>query len=125
MDMEVAHEGLNELHVVETMHDRKRLMAELCDGVIALPGGLGTLEELFEMLTWLQLEVHQKPCAIFNASGFYDSLLGFLDELQANRFVSAEHRQMLMCDTDADRLLDAMQSFQAPRIDKWLDRVKQ
>jgi len=124
MQMEVAHEGLTELHVVGSMHERKKLMSDLSDGVIALPGGLGTLEELFEMLTWLQLGVHSKPIAVLNAAGFYDELLSFLNHLETSGFIMPEQRQMLISAADPLSILDAMSRHQAPSVSKWLEEVK-
>jgi len=124
MRMEVAHTGLTELHVVDSMHQRKMMMSDMSDGVIALPGGLGTMEELFEMLTWLQLGVHAKPVAVLNVSGFFDLLLEFLNQLQATGFINQQHRQMLINSADPGQILDAMNSHQPPSVSKWLDEVK-
>lgn len=95
-DVEVAHEGLTELHIVKDMHERKALMAELSDGFIALPGGLGTFEELFEILTWAQLGYHDKPCGLLNIEGYYDVLLQFLDQAVAAEFVTPSHLELLL-----------------------------
>ena len=119
---EVAHHGLSELRVVESMHERKAFMAELSDGIVALPGGLGTLEEFFEMLTWSQLGLHRKACGLLNIAGYYDRLLQFLDHGVAERFIAAEHRGMLLDDSNAERLLERMTTYSAPTIGKWLDR---
>ena len=120
---EVAHPGLSELRVVGSMHERKTIMSDLSDGVVALPGGLGTLEELFEMLTWAQLGLHGKPCGILNVAGYFDRLLAFLDHAVDQRFVTAGHRRMLLSDSDATSLLDRMSGYVAPRGEKWLDRA--
>jgi len=119
---EVAHGGLSELRIVTTMHERKALMAELSDGVAALPGGFGTLEELFEMLTWAQLGFHQKPCGLLNAAGYFDPLLAFLDRSVSERFVHPAHRDILLSHASAEALLDALESWVARPFDKWLDR---
>ncbi len=108
MEREVGHVGLSELHVVETMHQRKRLMAERSDAFIALPGGIGTFEELFEVWTWRQLGYHDKPVGLLNASGYYDALLGFLGQTVAQGFVSAPQHGLLQVDTDPDALLNAV-----------------
>jgi uncharacterized protein (TIGR00730 family) len=118
---EVAHENLAELRVVRTMHERKALMSELSDAVIALPGGLGTMDELFEMLTWAQLGIHAKPCGLLNVSGYYDTLLALLDHMVAENFLDPVHRSMLLVDDDAERLLDAMPKHKLPGVEKWLD----
>jgi hypothetical protein len=118
---EVAHTGLTELHIVGSMHERKALMAERADAFVALPGGLGTLEELFEVLTWGQLGLHAKPCALLNSAGYYDPLIGFLDQAHGHGFVQRRHRDMLLIDTDPARLLDRIGAYVAPAVEKWLD----
>jgi uncharacterized protein (TIGR00730 family) len=100
------------------MHERKALMADLSDGFVALPGGLGTLEELFEMLTWAQLGIHNKPCGILNVEGFYSGLLGFLDHTVDQRFVEREHREMIVVDDDPDELIRRFRAYRAPQMDK-------
>jgi hypothetical protein len=117
---EVAHDGLDELFVVESMHERKAKMAELSDGFIALPGGWGTIEEIFEMLTWAQLGFHQKPCGLLNISGYYDHLYTFLEHAIDQRFVREEYRPMIMMEQTAGGLLDRYQSYQAPTVKKWI-----
>ena len=119
---EVAHRGLTELQVVDSMHERKARMAELSDCFIALPGGIGTLEETFEAWTWTQLGLHAKPCALLDVDGYYAPLQAFLDSAVAVRFVRAEHRAMLLVDEDPERLLDALASWRVPVVEKWLDR---
>jgi hypothetical protein len=104
MQRELGHPGLDELHVVETMHERKRMMAERADAFLALPGGIGTFEELFEVWTWRQLGYHDKPVALLNVDGYYDKLIEFLDQTQARGFVYAAQRELLLVDTDAPRL---------------------
>lgn len=121
-DKEVAHQGLTELHVTTSMHERKALMADRSDGFVALPGGLGTLEELFEVLTWAQLGFHDKPCGLLNAGGYFDPLIQFLDHVVAERFLKPEHRAMLLvADTPGD-MLAALAAYRATPSDKWLDR---
>lgn len=113
---EVAHERLTELHVVKNMLERKALMAELSDGFIALPGGYGTLDELFEMLTWTQLGMHAKPCAILDIEGYYQKLLDFLDQMVEMRFLKAANRAMFLVETDPDVLLDKLAANRVPYI---------
>ncbi len=120
MALEVGHRGLTELRVVESMHERKATMAELADGFVALPGGLGTFEELFEVLTWNQLGFHRKPTGLLNVGGYYDGLVGFLDESVEARFVRPEHRAMLLCDDDPERLLKRFWDWEPPVIAKWI-----
>jgi hypothetical protein len=122
VDREVAHRGLPDLRITGSMHERKATMAELSDGFVALPGGLGTLEEFAEVLTWSQLGLQSKPCGLLDVAGYYSSLLAFLDHAIAERFVRAEHREMVLADTDPGRLLDAMQQWVPPKAGKWLDR---
>ncbi len=117
---EVAHEGLTELIVTESMHARKREMAERADAFIALPGGIGTLEELFEAWTWAQLGVHRKPCGLLNVAGYYDGLIGFLDHSVTEEYLRSEHREMLLVDTDAGTLIERLGSHELPTIPKWL-----
>ena len=117
---EVAHSGLNELFVVDSMHERKAKMAELSDGFVALPGGWGTIEEIFEMLTWAQLGFHQKPCGLLNISGYYDHLYTFLEHAIDQRFVQEEYRPMIMMERTAGDLLDRYLQYQAPSVKKWI-----
>jgi uncharacterized protein (TIGR00730 family) len=118
---ESAHQGLTELRVVGSMHERKALMAELADAFVALPGGYGTFEEFCEVLTWAQLGLHRKPCGILNVEGFYNSLLSLLDHAVAERFVRAEHRSLVLEEHDPERLLDRLVSYQPAKLDKWID----
>ena len=111
LDLEVAHDGLSELKVVADMHERKALMAELSDGFIAMPGGLGTLEELFEALAWAQLKFHNKPCAVYNACNYYDGLDKFLEHAVAEGFVKQRHRELMIIESDAAKLLQRMTDF--------------
>lgn len=118
---EIAHPGLTELEVVASMHTRKARMAELADAFIALPGGLGTLEELFETLTWALLGLHQKPCGLLNMDGYFDPLLRFLDHAVEEAFVRPQHRNLVLVDTTAVGLLDQFAAYQQPAPDtKWL-----
>lgn len=117
---EIAHAGLSELIRVESMHERKTKMNELCEGVIALPGGFGTLEELFEMLTWAQLGLHGKPIGLLNIAGFYDSLLQLLQQMTDKGLLKEEYRKMLLVDTDAAGLLQQMENYIAPDVPKWI-----
>ena len=116
---EVAHDGLTELRVVESMHERKATMSDLADGFVALPGGWGTLEELFEVTTWAQLGLHAKPVGILNVGGFYDLLVEFLDSTVDNGLITAAHRQLLLIDDDIERLLDRMAEHAPPAGSKW------
>lgn len=125
VDREVAHEGLTRLHVVQTMHERKALMADLSDAFVALPGGLGTLEEISEMLTWAQLGIHHKPCGLLNVAGYYAPLVQFLDHAVEERFVRRAHREMITTATDAQALLDGLRAHAPPTAGKWLDRSVQ
>ena len=122
LEAEVAHTGLTKLHVVETMHERKALMAELSDAVIALPGGTGTLDELFELFTWSQLGLHRKPLGVLDVAGYYEPLLSFLEHAVNERFLRAEHLGALIVSRDAPALLDQLASYRPRRVDKWLDR---
>ncbi len=122
VDKEVSHPGLTELKIVNSMHQRKALMAELSDAFIALPGGLGTLEELFEMLTWSQLGYHNKPCAILNIEGYFDGLLNFLAHAVTQGFIKTSHAQMLIKETLPEKLLSVMNNYQAPRVEKWISK---
>jgi len=121
-EKELGHGGLTELHVVETMHERKRLMSDLSDGFVALPGGFGTLEELLEALTWTQLGVHGKPCGILNVGGYWDPMLAMLDAAVRERFLRPEHRDLVTVATEPAELLDRLAVFRPPPVPKWLDR---
>ena len=119
VDKEIAHRGLSDLRV-GSMHERKALMAELADGFIALPGGLGTFEELFEVWTWAQLGYHRKACALLNAGGFYDKLTDFLDDVVERGFVKPIHRAMLIVENEPAALIEAVRAYEAPKVDKWI-----
>ena len=124
-DRKVAHSGLTDLRVVSTMHERKALMADLGDGFIALPGGLGTIEELLEALTWAQLGLHCKPCGILNIDGYFDSLKAFLDRATDHRFMNPGHRSLVLDSGDPETLLDLMSTYDPPPNDKaeWIHSV--
>ncbi len=121
-EKEVAHQGLTDLRVVTSMHERKALMAELSTAFIALPGGLGTLEELFEVLTWVQLGIHTKPCGLVNVGGYFNGLLEFISHAVEERFLKPDHQSMILVDSDIKALLDAVEAFVPPIVEKWLDR---
>ena len=112
---EVAHLGLSDLRIVDSMHERKALMAELSDGFIAMPGGIGTMEEFFEVLSWAQLGLHEKPCALLNVAGYYDPLIQFLDHAVKQDFIKPKHRALLVVENDAVRLLDRLDALIAAR----------
>jgi hypothetical protein len=118
---EVAHASLTRLQVVHTMHERKAEMAGQSDGFIALPGGLGTLEELMEIWTWAQLGIHAKPCGLLNAAGYYDRLLALVDQMVEEEFVRPAHRELIVVDEDAARLLDRLEQFRPSPIRRWMD----
>jgi uncharacterized protein (TIGR00730 family) len=122
VEWEVAHSGLTELHVVHSMHERKQMMADLSDAFVALPGGIGTMEELFEVWAWLHLGYHQKPCALLDVAGFYDPLIAFLDGMVKEGFLKTGTREMLLTDTDGARLLERLQAFRAPATLPILER---
>ena len=119
-DKEVAHTSLSDLRIVGSMHERKALMAELSDGFVALPGGAGTLEELFEVWTWAQLGYHAKPCGLLDVAGFYGQLVAFLDGVTAQGFMKAPHRDMLMVSETAGDLLQRFRTYRAPQVGKWI-----
>ena len=119
---EIAHHGLTELILVESMHERKTKMNDLCDGVIALPGGFGTLEELFEMLTWAQLGLHKKPIAILNINGFYDSLIELLKGMVEKGLLKDVNQKMLLVSDNIEDLLNQMRNYVPPTVGKWIDK---
>jgi uncharacterized protein (TIGR00730 family) len=116
----VSHQGLTKLYVVDSMHERKQMIFDLSDGFIALPGGMGTLEEMFEILTWSQLGLHKKPCGILNVCGYYDQLLTFLGYAVAQHFIKQEHRDMILVERSPEKLLDKIYKYQAPDVEKWI-----
>jgi uncharacterized protein (TIGR00730 family) len=121
MDREIGHRGLTELRVVPSMHERKATMAELADGFVAAPGGIGTLEELIEVYTWSQLGIHAKPCGMLDAGGFYAPLNAFLDHLVAEGFLRSQHRDGMLCASDPAVLLDRLAAWEPTARPKWLD----
>jgi uncharacterized protein (TIGR00730 family) len=122
VEKEIAHSGLTNLHVVESMHERKALMADLADAFAALPGGFGTWEEFCEVLTWSQLGLQRKACALLNVHGYYDPLLAMADRAVDEGFLRRDHRELLLAETDPARLLDRLSSYTVPIVDKWMDR---
>jgi uncharacterized protein (TIGR00730 family) len=123
VEREVAHQKLRDLRVVGSMHERKALMADLADAFIALPGGLGTLEEFFEVWTWAQLGEHTKPLGMLNVAGYYDPLLDFFDRLVQERFIHPEHRTMVLVEEDYEALLSGFANYRPPAVSKWIDRA--
>jgi uncharacterized protein (TIGR00730 family) len=121
VEREVANTALTDLRIVESMHARKALMAELADGFVALPGGVGTLEEFFEIWTWGQLGVHTKPCGILNVAGYFDPLLAFLDHSVSEKFVREAHREMVIVEDTPEKLLERFESYEPPRVVKWVN----
>lgn len=119
---EVAHKGLTELHITQSMHERKTLMADLSDGFIAMPGGIGTFEEIFEVWTWAQLGIHAKPCGLLNVVGYYDGLTTFLDHAAAEQFLKPQHRSVLIVEQEPVALLDRFAAYQSPSVQKWLGK---
>jgi len=121
VEREVANKALSDLRIVDSMHDRKALMAELADGFVALPGGIGTLEEFFEIWTWAQLGMHDKPCGLLNVAGYFDPLLEFLDRAVAEKFVREVHRKMVVVESDPVTLLARFEAYEPPRVVKWIN----
>jgi uncharacterized protein (TIGR00730 family) len=119
---ELAHHGLTQLRVVRSMHERKALMADLADAFVALPGGLGTLEEFCEMLTWAQLGLHGKPCGLLDVEDYYAALLRLLDHAQAEAFLRPQHRAMILVAQEPDLLLDMLAAYRPPQGEKWIGR---
>ncbi|MDQ8143143.1 TIGR00730 family Rossman fold protein [Chryseobacterium sp. CFS15] len=119
---EIAHQDLTELILVETMHERKTKMNDLCDGVIVLPGGYGTLEEFFEMITWAQLGLHKKPIAILNINGFYDDLIKLVQNMVDKGFLKQINQEMLLVSDSIDELLEKMKNYRAPSVGKWISK---
>ncbi len=122
LEKEVAHTGLSDLRVVDSMHERKALMAELSDGFIALPGGLGTIEEFFEVMTWAQLGMHQKPCGLLNVCQYYQKLIDFLNHAVTERFLKEVHRSLVLVEESPDALLQKFEAYETPEVAKWIDK---
>lgn len=125
MEKEIAHKGLTELHIVESMHERKTKMNEMCDGVIVLPGGFGTLEEFFEMLTWAQLGLHKKPIGILNIGGFYNLLLEFVANMAEKGFLKPINQQMILVSDKIEDLFQKIEAYKAPEVGKWINKGKE
>jgi uncharacterized protein (TIGR00730 family) len=121
VEREVANKALTDLRIVGSMHERKAMMAELADGFVALPGGIGTLEEFFEIWTWGQLGMHQKPCGLLNVAGYFDPLLSFLDRAVEEKFVREVHRAMVIVESDPRVLLSRFEAYEPPRVVKWIN----
>ncbi|WGL60907.1 TIGR00730 family Rossman fold protein [Pigmentibacter sp. JX0631] len=117
---EIAHKNLSELHIVQSMHERKALMAKLADGFIALPGGFGTFEELLEIVTWAQLLYHQKPCAVLNVDGFYDYLIKFISHAVCEEFIKKENEKLLICESNIEKLFSLMINWKPVVVEKWI-----
>jgi uncharacterized protein (TIGR00730 family) len=122
VERELAHSGLNDLRIVGSMHERKALMSELSDGFITLPGGIGTLEEFFEILTWAQLGKHEKPCGLLNVAGYYDPLLAVFDHMLDKGFLSQSNRALLLVKSEPAKLLQRLDHYRPPETVKWIDR---
>lgn len=122
LEREVGHRGLTDLRVVGSMHERKKLMADLADAFVAAPGGIGTLEELVEVMTWSQLGIHDKPIGLFDIAGYWGPLHAWIDAAVDARFMRAEHHEALLTGTDPVELLDALAAWERPAVQKWLDR---
>lgn len=120
-EKEIAHPNLTKLHLVESMHDRKAKMAELADGFIILPGGPGTMEEFFEVFTWAQLGLHEKPCGILNIEGYYDPLVTLFQQMETQGFLIPEHVAMLIVESDPERLLERFRTYQAPQVKTYMN----
>lgn len=121
-DREIAHQRLSDLRIVDSMHTRKAMMAELADAFVALPGGVGTFEEFFEVVTWTQLGLHQKACGLLDVDGFYAPLAAFIDRAVEEGFIRTAHRSVIVLDQDPDRLLDKLAMTQLPVIPKWITK---
>ena len=121
VDREIGHTGLTKLHVVSSMHERKAMMSELSEGFVALPGGNGTLEEFFEVLTWAQLGEHGKPCGLLNVAGYYDPLLKVFDQMVEKDFLREAHRELVLVEEDPVALLERFEGYEPPRTIKWID----
>ena len=119
-DREIAHPGLTDLRIVDSMHTRKAMMAELSDAFIAMPGGVGTFEEIFEAITWTQLGVHRKPCGFLNVGGFYTPLIAFIDQAVSEGFIKPVHRSMIVVDDNPERLVNTLSEIDLPDVPKWI-----
>jgi uncharacterized protein (TIGR00730 family) len=122
VERELAHAGLTDLRIVGSMHERKALMSDLSEGFITLPGGTGTLEEFFEVLTWAQLGEHEKPCGLLNVAGYFDPLLSVFDHMVHKGFLSQSNRALVLVESEPERLLKRIESYQPPKTAKWIDQ---
>jgi uncharacterized protein (TIGR00730 family) len=122
VEREISHTGLPDLRVVGSMHERKAAMSDLSEGFVALPGGTGTLEEFFEVLTWAHLGEHRKPCALLNVDGYFDPLLDVFDHMVRKGFLTEEHRSMVIVETEPESLLEALARYRPPEVPKWIER---
>ncbi|HVG20131.1 MAG TPA: TIGR00730 family Rossman fold protein [Blastocatellia bacterium] len=122
IEKEIAHVGVSDLRIVGSMHERKMLMSDLADAFIAMPGGMGTMEEFCEILTWAQLGLHKKPCGLLNVEDYYHHLISFFDHAVAERFVKPEHRSLIVIDEEPQRLIERLESYEMPAVSKWIDR---
>jgi uncharacterized protein (TIGR00730 family) len=125
VDRELAHTGLSETHVVSSMHERKAMMAEIADAFVALPGGFGTLDELFEIITWAQLGFHHKPIALLNVGGYFDPLITFIEHMATEGFIKPDHRNAVLVKNEVDALLDTLLSYQPPQLEKWVKKPEE
>jgi len=123
-DKEIVHTGLTHLHITETMHERKALMAELSDAFVAMPGGFGTIDEMFEIMTWNQLDIISKPAGLFNIDGYFNNLISFIDHAIREKFVRQEHYNNLIVEDDENKLLEKLSAHIPTKADKWIDRLK-
>ena len=125
VDRELAHKGLNELHIVTSMHERKAMMAQIAEGFIALPGGFGTLDELFEIITWAQLGFHRKPIALLNVGGYFNPLLAFIAHMSTEGFIKPEHSTAMLVKAEVDDLLDTLLAYEPPELEKWIKKAEE
>lgn len=125
VDRELAHKGLNELHIVTSMHERKAMMAQIAEGFIALPGGFGTLDELFEIITWAQLGFHRKPIALLNVGGYFNPLLAFIAHMATKGFIKPEHSTAMLVKAEVDDLLDTLLAYEPPELEKWIKKAEE
>lgn len=121
-EKEIAHRNISEMHVVGSMHERKAMMADLADAFLTLPGGFGTWDEFCEALTWSQLGLQKKACAFLNVDGYYDALLAMTQRAAEDGFIRPEHRELLLVDTEPDRIIDRLRDYEVPYVPKWVDR---
>jgi hypothetical protein len=122
IEMEVAHSRLSEMIMVKTMHERKKRMTDMAQGFMIMPGGIGTMDEFFEVFTWAQLGLHAKPIGLLNTNGFFDKLLAYIDFAVEEGFVKPQSREMILIETDAEQLIENMQNYEASHVKKWLTK---